>query len=152
MGMRTQAGFSVAKLIVIILICIGVIGGVIFAIYTINKNSHVDAASALMTDFITKVETKDPEDSYTLLSETVKTADKTSTYYAWIFWTTPFKEGAVKIDQASKATNYSNDSLFSLSADKAVTTFTYKTDANSSIYFTVKNENNTWVVSDYGTL
>lgn len=149
MGTQNQKGLSPLKLLLIIALVFFVIGGAILGYYVFNKQTQTASATTFITSFVDSVETDSAEATFESMDAGDEDID--AAYYAWLFWSTPIKEGAVKIDKVTQSSVYKNSSALGSSADAAVITFYYDTDQDSRIYFTTSREGGEWKVSGYGT-
>ena len=152
MNARSEAGFSVAKLFIILLTVIIVVGGSVFGFYLINRQSQISTASSFMDSFIKTVENKEPKESYSNLSDGSKNSDLSNDYLTWYFWVSDFKNKNLTIDEGGQSISYKNSSMLGTSLEEAVITFTYPTSVGSPVFFTVKYNDSSWVVSDYGAI
>lgn len=152
MNTPRSAGFSIVKFTIILFATLIVLGGLVYGVSEIVKQSQINSASTFIADFVNKIQNSKPDTTYNLLASNLQEVNHDGSYYTWYLWASPFANSSVKIDTSSQIATYSNSSFLGLSPDGSSIKFVYKTSANSSVFFLVSYSNKKWAVSDYGTL
>lgn len=151
MSHTLERGFSVARFFLFFGLIILLLGGGIFAFYVFNKQNSINESEIFTKSIIQNIETGDTTSVFNSFSSSAKGTDESSAYYTWYFWASSFKENSITISDSAKSIKYENPSFLGLVSEASKVTFTYSTNKDSEVYFTVVKSGSEWKVDTYGT-